>query len=149
MYNSTLAGGSPNPQGLYNHGPMLVHHNGTFICAWYNGPQREYVENRVVFATSTDAVVWTDPQELFPAVNVHGEENEPFPVVSGRLYAAASDSAWGNKHDSGLQGALLVRRMDPLGPIFWVARQRPDPAITNSTAYPMWTEMDPETRGDM
>lgn len=150
LYNSTLPNGTKNPSGLYNHGPMLLFVNGSFLCMWYNGPEREYERNRVVVATSRDAVAWTAPTEVFPSVNQHGEENEPFVQVNGRVYAAASDRTWGNNHDSGLQGAILMRQLLPhLGGMFWVADRRPGPSVTNQTDIPMWDDMDHQTQADV
>ena len=78
--------------------------------------------------------------KVFPATNPHGEENEPFAVTSdGVLYAAASDApTYGNTHDSGVRGALLMRRVygpGKFGPIFWVASAVP-PGQTTTFVLP-------------
>ena len=150
VYNSTLDDGRPNPEGLYNHGPMAIWHENTskLFAVWYNGPFKEAHANRVVFATSRDAIQWTTPREVFPAVNSKGEENEPFASVHGRLYATASDRDWNNAHDSGHQGGLLVRRLDtePMGAIFWLGNTKP---AASNLSFPLWTEMDATTQQDM
>ena len=94
-----------------------------FLAAWYSGPQQPSEPSpslsrtstrgprlgdccqphRVVLASSPDAEVWTAPVTVFDAVNAKGEENEPFAVIKGRLYATASDANLGNAHDSGIR----------------------------------------------
>ena len=57
-----------------------------------------------------------------------GEENNPFPIINGRLYALASDVGWDNAHDTGEQGFCLMRRINnasSFGPIFWLVRNEP------------------------
>lgn len=162
IYNSSLADGSPNPLGLYNHGPMIIYIQQTlavdsaiqnhWLACWYNGPQREAHMNRIVFSIgSAVADHWSPPIELFPPVNGHGEENEPFAIVSGRLYGTASDVLLDNAHDSGVQGGLLMRRIysgSRLGPIFWAASRVPDD-VNASLRYPLYTEMDGTTVHDV
>ena len=62
VYNSSSADGGRNPEGLYNHGPMVMFVTDAlsvdpslrrhFIAAWYNGPEHEGKFNRVVLASS-------------------------------------------------------------------------------------------------
>jgi predicted heme/steroid binding protein len=126
--------------------PSLHDH---WLACWYNGPQREAHMNRVVFSVGSAAAEnWSRPTELFPSVNGHGEENEPFVIVNGRLYGAASDALLGNAHDSGQQGGLLMRRIhssSALGPIFWAANSVP--ADVNAS-YPLYSDMDHITAHD-
>eukprot|EP00037_Helgoeca_nana_P029094 m.346104 g.346104 ORF g.346104 m.346104 type:complete len:420 (-) comp27901_c3_seq10:245-1504(-) len=93
---------------------------------------------------------WSTPVELFPATNSHGEENEPFYSVNGRLYAAASDGpTYGNAHDSGIRGALLMRQIlgpEQFGPSFWVADQIPS---NQTVKLPLWTTMGPQIGDDV
>lgn len=161
IYNSSTSDGKPNPDGLYNHGPMLLYiqpkllvdasMHDHWIACWYNGPQREAHSNRVVFAVAPpSAESWSRPIELFPSVNGHGEENEPFAIINSRLYGTASDVLLGNAHDSGLQGGLLMRRIysgSKLGPIFWASNAVP-PNINASFRFPLFSEMDPTTARD-
>lgn len=143
-------------------GPMVIYIQHTlsvdvalqdhWLACWYNGPQHEARMNRIVFSVgSTAADEWSPPIELFPAVNGHGEENEPFAIVNGRLYGTASDVLLGNAHDSGVQGGLLMRRIQSaknLGPIFWAASRIPDD-VNASLRYPLYTEMDDTTAHDV
>jgi hypothetical protein len=153
VFNSSLPDGGMNPAGLYNHGPMLWRDgaSGTFLCMWYNAPERESAGMRVLLATSADLASWSAPQELFPAVDAKGEENEPFALLNGSLYASATDIAWGNAHDSGERGALLMRRLLPTrGPIFWAADALPPPSVANASfRFPLYTDLDAGTRSDV
>jgi hypothetical protein len=151
VYNTTLSSGGNNTDGLYNHGPMVVFFEGMFLCSWYNSPLRESVNMRVLLASSPDAREWSTPQEIFPAVNAKGEENEPFPIINGRLYGLAADVNFGNKHDSGIQGWVLMRRIispTVFGPIFWLASGPPPSAMNVSVVYPVWAAMDTTTKQD-
>ena len=55
-YDHPTAGGCA---GTYNHGPMISFWDGHYWMEWYNGVKSESVNNRVLFATSIDAVSWT------------------------------------------------------------------------------------------
>ena len=67
VYNATAPAGGPNSQGTYNHGPMMVAHDGLFYMSWYNSPRDENAFKRSVFSTSADAgLTWTAPTTLFP-----------------------------------------------------------------------------------
>ena len=91
VYNSSDPAGGNNSAGLYNHGPMVVFYGGIFLCSWYNSPLHESHGMRVLIATSEDAVSsWSEPRVVFPSVDSKGEENEPFPIINGRLYGLAS-----------------------------------------------------------
>lgn len=105
----------------------------TFYMSWYNGVQDESVENRVVYATSTDGEHWTQPLEIFPPLGPIGNENEPWFLVDNRLYAVASSwdvlrrSGAGAEHDG--PQVPMVRQV--FGPsdvgtdIFWLADAAP------------------------
>lgn len=76
---------------------------------------------------------------MFESVNSKGEENEPFAIIGGRLYGTASDAPWGNTHDSGVRGGLLMRRIlnaTAFGPVFWAGATLPPGPDTNHT-YPL------------
>jgi hypothetical protein len=121
VFNATTS----RVNGTYNHGPIITRWSGSFVLSWYNGPQDEGRINRVLLATSPDAKQWSAPVEVFPALSSDGEQTEPWALVDDRLYAAASTVGWGNAHDSGIRGGLLMRRVLGLGPvsfgpIFWL-----------------------------
>ena len=122
--------------GAYNHGPILTQHSGLYVMSWYNGVLDESVKNRVLFATSTDAVKWSSPRVLFnttagwhrgaaaaaararfPSGYDIGLENEPWLVgpVSGSLYAVASSWDVFQRKGHGAEhtgpDAALVRRL--------------------------------------
>ena len=152
VYNSTTPAGGNNTNGLYNHGPMVLFFNNIFLCSWYNSPLRESHGMRVLMASSADAVAWSEPHVVFPSVDSKGEENEPFPVINGRLYGLASDVNWGNAHDTGEQGWALMRRIinsTSLGPIFWLSRSTPPSNATwGKGHYPLFSAMDATTSAD-
>jgi hypothetical protein len=153
VYNSTTLTGGNNSVGLYNHGPMVIFYGGVFLCSWYNSPLHESHDMRVLIATSEDARDWSEPKVVFPSVDKKGEENEPFPIINGRLYGLASDVKWGNAHDSGEQGWALMRRIvnaSVFGPIFWLGQSAPPSNRTwGRVAYPLYTAMDATTRVDV
>ncbi len=160
IFNSTTS----TSNGTYNNGPTLTRWNGSFVVSWYNGPKDEGVENRVLFSTSTKGDKWAPPQELFPAVGLgktaapKGEENEPWAHVNDRLYAACSDATWGNTHDSGVRGGLLMREVVSLsssrpggqavvlGPMFWL--NDVPPAGFESYEIKTYLQMDTQTKAD-
>jgi len=73
------------------------------------------------------------------AVVSAGEENDPFPIINGRLYALASDVGWDNAHDTGEQGFCLMRRINnasSFGPIFWLVRNKPQKTHVFASPFP-------------
>ena len=46
---------------------MLSHYNGYYWMEWYNGVDSEGVKNRVLYASSRDAVTWSRPAVMFNA----------------------------------------------------------------------------------
>ena len=77
--------------------------------------------------TATDAETWSPPVTMFESINSHGEENEPFAVINGRLYRLRTicilyksiDSPrvlWVYFSDlSGLGGVGTAARLTPVG----------------------------------
>ena len=65
VYNATLSDGSgANPFGTYNHGPIMIAHEGVYYMSWYNSPRDEDLYKRSVFSTSTDGgISWSEPFE--------------------------------------------------------------------------------------
>ena len=118
VYNSTK-NGAKNPFGVYNHGPMLVKHAGTYYMSWYNGPTDELYHKRSAYATSKDLITWSEPGELFPVFTAQpqsdppaGEENGPWTVLGatdsdpGRLYTQSGTQDAGEHHE----GIISVAR---------------------------------------
>eukprot|EP01043_Picozoa_sp_COSAG02_P076155 COSAG02_NODE_16040_length_1118_cov_1.644750_2_plen_85_part_01 len=56
---------------------------------WYNGAKSESVQNRVLYATSADAVEWSAPAIMFNTTGKIGLENEPMIEIKSRKYAVA------------------------------------------------------------
>lgn len=156
VYNATAPGGGRNPQGTYNHGPMMVAHDGLFYMSWYNAPQGENTYKRSVFATSGDGGdTWSAPVTLFPNYTLNGEENGPWTLLGDR-----NDGTGGRKrlytqsgtidaglHKEGIQS--VMRRVGPgatLGPVFWLNETVPEEF--KHLNFPTYLEMDPVTRRD-
>lgn len=158
--HSIVFDGNEKSWGSYNHGPIITWHPDTnYVAHWYNGYHGESVENRCVFATSDDGVVWSEPAVSFNTTGPIGLESEYFVNVGGRLYLAAA--SWdvnvrtgGGAEHSG-PDALLMRRQKgkgdessgDLGPVFWLADSVP--AGYEKFGYPTYLEMDDATRLDM
>ena len=54
----------------------------------YNGVKSEGVNNRVMYATSPDAITWSKPKVMFNTTGPVGLENEPHVIIGGaRRYA--------------------------------------------------------------
>ena len=79
-----------NPNGTYNHGPIIIHFENFFHVTWYNSPQNESQYQRVLYTKSKDLTSWSIPIQLFPNITQRGEENEPFFVVNDHMYIGAS-----------------------------------------------------------
>ena len=106
----------------------------------------------MIFATSTDAVAWSTPVQLFPAVSSAGILAEPFTVITGRLYAFASlGASFLDPEDN--HNYLLARRVNvedgvvKLGPVVWAtAAAVPAPY---STVFPHYTAQPEPFKTDM
>jgi hypothetical protein len=140
--------------GTYNHGPMISYHLGLYWMEWYNGVDTEGVENRVLYATSEDAVTWSRPAVMFNATHPTGVENEPQVLIGGeRLYSIAG--SWDVNNRTGLGAehngpdTPFMRRVHgatSLGPVFWLGQEVPKGY--EMLGYPTYLEMDPETKAD-
>ena len=94
----------------------------------------------MIFTISTDAVVWSTPLQLFPAVSAAGILAEPFAIIGGRLYAFASlGASFLDPKDN--HNYLLARSVSvesgarvKLGPIFWATAAAVP--VPYSTAFP-------------
>jgi hypothetical protein len=117
-----------------------------------NSPHKEDAGQRVIFSTSTNAVAWSRPLQLFPAVSAAGILAEPFAIIDGRLYAFASLGAsfLDPKDDHNFLLARSVSVEDgatKLGQIFWAsAAAVPAPY---STAFPHYTTQPEPLRTDV
>eukprot|EP01052_Picozoa_sp_SAG31_P054322 SAG31_NODE_14394_length_809_cov_1.502817_1_plen_148_part_00 len=117
-----------------------------------NSPHKEDAGQRVIFATSTDAVAWSTPAQLFPAISSAGILSEPFSVIEGRLYAFASlGASYLDPEDD--HNYLLVRSVTfeggttGLGPIVWAtATAVPAPY---SSEFPHYTTQHAPLKTDM
>ena len=155
VYSATAAGG-PNPNGTYNHGPMMIACQGLFYMSWYNAPHGENMYKRSVFSTSGDGGdTWSPPITLFPNFTTYGEENGPWTLLGDRndgtggekrLYTQ-SGTVDAGLHEEGIQS--VMRRVGPgtkLGPIFWLNETVPE--RFKHLNFPTYLDMDPLTRRD-
>lgn len=123
---------------------------------WYNGVAREGVQNRVLYATSPDAVTWSAPAIMFNTTGRIGLENEPMIEIEGRRYAVAG--SWdvnarngGGAEHTGPDTPMMRRVYAPgqLGPVFWLGSQVP--TGYEHLGYPTYTNtqaVDGQTRTD-
>ena len=44
---------------------MISFWDGLYWMEWYNGVKSEGVQNRVLYATSKDAITWSEPAVMF------------------------------------------------------------------------------------
>ena len=71
------------------------------------GVDTEGINNRVLYATSEDAVTWSEPAVMFNATSGVGVENEPQVLIEGeRLYSVAG--SW-DVNNSELRSLELAR----------------------------------------
>lgn len=141
--------------GTYNHGPMISFWEGLYWMEWYNGVASEGVNNRVLYATSTDAITWTKPKVMFKTTGPVGLENEPHVVISSRRYAIGG--SWdvfartgGGAEHTGPDTPLMRRVHGPesLGPVFWLGKEVPQGY--ERFGYPTYFDrsIDAQTRAD-
>eukprot|EP00039_Didymoeca_costata_P002669 m.61823 g.61823 ORF g.61823 m.61823 type:complete len:517 (+) comp11453_c0_seq1:136-1686(+) len=140
--------------GTYNHGPMITFFDGLYYMQWYNGVKSESVENRVLYATSKNALNWTEPQVMFNTTGPIGLENEPAVIIQGRMYAVAGSWDVFRRTGSGAEhtgpNTPLMRQVngpDSLGPVFWLGAvpegfEHFGYPTANSTTLPMQTRDD-------
>jgi len=151
VYNATGRDGRPNPNGTYDHGPMVTFVNDTYLMSWYNSPVDESTDMRSIAAYSADGMTWSEPFELFPCLSHNGEENGPWTILNGRLYTQSGSQDAG-MHLETIQS--IMRRVfvsgphatPTLGPIFWL--NRTIPSGFESLGFPTYLDMDDETRSD-
>lgn len=151
--------------GTYNHAAMIQYFEDVLIASWKNSPQDEDAPGqRILWSFSRDGTTWTQQSpgsvaSLFPNMSTTANPAhlfaEPFLVLNGHLYAAASPTQFCLFPDQ-YQPVLLLRRVqvDPtnitLGTIFWVASRIPPGFEEASKAHGVRAlpEMDPESRTD-
>eukprot|EP01052_Picozoa_sp_SAG31_P022090 SAG31_NODE_1741_length_7387_cov_6.330132_3_plen_353_part_00 len=123
---------------------------------WYNGVKAEGVQNRVLYATSPDAVSWSAPAVMFNTTGRIGLENEPMVDIGGRRYSIAG--SWdvnarkgGGAEHIGPDTPLMRRVHGPghLGPAFWLGDAVP--TGYEHLGYPTYHDnhaLDTQTRTD-
>ena len=135
-----------NNNGSYNNGPIPIYWNGYFYVSWYNTlTAKESNDMRVLYSTSKDGIIWSEPIIGFNNLTHVGEENEPWLIINNHLYIASS------VYDYPFEG--LMRRIygpnsnDKKGDIFW---------LTDIVPYGLerrcnltFLDMDNETRNDI
>ncbi len=135
---------------------MISFWGGLYWMEWYNGVKSESVQNRVLYATSPDAVKWSAPAIMFNTTGKIGLENEPMIEIKGRKYAVAG--SWdvnarkgGGAEHTGPDTPMMRRVHGPgkLGPVFWLGDKVP--LGYEHLGYPSFTNtqtVDEQTRTD-
>jgi hypothetical protein len=99
--------------GGYNHGAIIARNNGTFFVSWYNGVMDESAANRVLYATSVDGDVWSEPAILFN-------------TTAGTHHSAApADVSFPLGYEIGLESEAWVQTPD--GHLYGLARYAFEP----------------------
>ena len=128
---------------------MVTFFAGLYWMEWYNGAHAESVQNRVLFATSSDAVTWSPPRVMFNSTGSKGLQNEPAIIIGGpmggRRYSVAG--SWDVTMADG-NTPLMRRVLSPeiLGPVFWLGPVTPKGF--EHYGYRTYLEMDAQTRTD-
>jgi hypothetical protein len=119
----------------YHHHVDLAAWKGRLYLAWNSTEKDEDVwPSRELFATSTDGVTWSSPQELFPMGVSTGSRMYFFRAPTGRMLAIAGLRTTQEQMTERKKGALVVREISAdhtLGPVH-VLRPPADPANAKS-----------------
>lgn len=139
---------SPQQQAdAYNHCPELAFFAGRFHAMWINHPEGEDLPGqRVLYCSSTDAIHWTQVQDLFPApgpIHTRSEKSSGARTKAyawyqhaGRLYAVAG--CYDNWRADLVPIAREILPDGSFGPFFALTGQ-----VKVPTAYPVLPAADP------
>lgn len=79
--------------GGYNHHPQIVHFKNMFFSMWSNHRYGEDLPGqRVLYATSYDAITWSQPRELFQSLSP--EENRKYSRLDNKPQYVISSDKW-------------------------------------------------------
>jgi len=160
-----------NGQGwTYNHQPMMAYFNDQFYVHYLCDPKDEHVPpSHTMYQTSQDGYTWSDPQVLFPEVQVpegFQKPNRPekahdliaimhqrmgwYVSKSGQLWALGNYGVAFDKKDDPNDGNGLgrvireVKKDGTLGPIFFIYQNASYTSHTSKTrissAFPFYTK---------
>ena len=130
----------------YNHQPMMAYWNGRFYVHYLCDPSDEHIPpSHTMMQTSADGYTWTDPQTLFPEVQVPEGFQKPgrpeqahglvaimhqrvgwYVAKSGQLYAIGNYGVAFDRKDDPNDGNGLgrvireVRQDGTFGPIYFI-----------------------------
>ena len=154
----------------YNHQPMMAYWNDQFHVHYLCDPKDEHVPpSHTLYQTSKDGYSWSDPQILFPEVQVPEGFQKPgrpekahdliaimhqrvgwYVSKSGQLWALGNYGVAFDKKDDPNDGNGLgrvireVRKDGSLGPIFFIYLNHT--YKTRNTCFPYYTKADKATR---
>ena len=154
----------------YNHQPMMAYFNDQFYVHYLCDPKDEHVPpSHTMYQTSKDGYTWSDPQVLFPEVQVpegFQKPNRPekahdliaimhqrmgwYVSKSGQLWALGNYGVAFDKKDDPNDGNGLgrvireVKKDGTLGPIFFIYQNASYTSHTSKTrtssAFPFYTK---------
>ena len=160
----------------YNHQPMMAYWNGQFYVHYLCDPKDEHVPpSHTMYQTSKDGYTWTDPQVLFPELQVpegFQKPNRPdkahdliaimhqrvgwYTSKSGQFFAIGNYGVAFDKKDDPNDGNGMgrvireVRKDGTLGPIYFIYYNgNYGKQVKNGkykTAFPYYTKADKATR---
>ena len=165
-----------NDGWTYNHQPMMAYWNDRFYVHYLCDPSDEHIPpSRTMLQTSSDGYTWTEPEILFPEVQVpegFQKPNRPekahdliaimhqrvgwYVAKSGQLYAIGNYGVAFDRKDDPNDGNGLgrvireVRKDGTLGPIYFIYLNHTYKAHVAHTnhkyLFPLYTAADKATR---
>ena len=165
-----------NDGWTYNHQPMMAYWNDRFYVHYLCDPSDEHIPpSRTMLQTSADGYTWTDPQVLFPEVQVPEGFQKPgrpekahnliaimhqrvgwYVSKSGRLYALGNYGVAFDRKDDPNDGNGLgrvireVRQDGTFGPIYFIYHNgNYGKHVTDGSykpLFPYYTKADKTTR---
>ena len=160
----------------YNHQPMMAYWNGQFYVHYLCDPKDEHVPpSHTMYQTSKDGYTWSQPQMLFPELQVPEGFTKPnrkeiahnliaimhqrvgwYTSKSGQLFAIGNYGVAFDKKDDPNDGNGIgrvireVKKDGTLGPIYFIYQNTSYTSHTSKTrsssAFPLYTKADKATK---
>ena len=159
-----------NDGWTYNHQPMMAYWNGQFYVHFLCDPSDEHIPpSRTMLQTSKDGYTWTEPQVLFPELQVPEGFQKPgrtekahnliaimhqrvgwYVSKSGQLYAIGNYGVAFDRKDDPNDGNGIgrvireVKKDGTFGPIYFIYLNHTYKSY--KTAFPYYTKADKNTK---
>eukprot|EP01084_Bolivina_argentea_P166593 289204_1 len=148
IMNATLSNGSANPNGTYNHIPLITYFHNLYYVAWVNKPKNENdTQGHTLLSTSNDTKIWSSPIELFNPYGIYAWQ-----ILNNRLYICGAIMTGSNSSHETPPNPLyaLIRQVynaTHFGDIFWLNQSIPNGF--EHLGYKTYLQMDNNTKYDM